>query len=286
MSAPDSKITTTTGGAAATPTETASTVGQSFINELFSGFGKTLELQAQKRDDIQKEARELSKVYRNVQFVMHRVQALANDQKGMAAVAAACDPHFKSLKPVWAAIAKLIADERHEKYHDLWRFVLQQLIFFAAYAQWLTSHTLLSLPDAVTLLAGDGPANFGIDIEDYLHGVVALPRELSRLCMNAVRTGNFTLPPIIHTFVSDLYSGFRLLNLRNDMLRRRFDGIKYDVQKIEEVLFEVQVRKLAPATAVAKAERLYTAQTAQLEKRIATSNASTSTPRDDESNDK
>jgi hypothetical protein len=28
-------------------------------------------------------------------------------------------------------------------------------------------------------------------------------------------------------FVNDLYSGLRLLNLRNDGLRRRFDGVKY-----------------------------------------------------------
>jgi hypothetical protein len=51
--------------------------------------------------------------------------------------------------------------------------------------------------------------------------------------MNCVRFGNYKLPPVINAFVSDLYSGFRLLNLRNDALRRRFDSIKYDVQKIE-----------------------------------------------------
>ena len=51
--------------------------------------------------------------------------------------------------------------------------------------------------------------------------------------MNCVRSGNYHLPPIINAFVSELYSGFRLLNLRNDALRRKFDAIKYDVQKIE-----------------------------------------------------
>lgn len=36
-------------------------------------------------------------------------------------------------------------------------------------------------------------------------------------------------------FVAELNSGFRLLNLKNDGLRKRFDALKYDVKKIEEV---------------------------------------------------
>lgn len=59
------------------------------------------------------------------------------------------------------------------------------------------------------------------------------PCSQSRLCLNSVRDGNFQLPKTISSFVQELYSGFRLLNLRNDNLRRRFDGIKYDVQRIE-----------------------------------------------------
>jgi hypothetical protein len=34
---------------------------------------------------------------------------------------------------------------------------------------------------------------------------------------------------------SALSLSIRLLNLKNDALRRKFDAIKYDVQKIEEV---------------------------------------------------
>jgi hypothetical protein len=51
------------------------------------------------------------------------------------------------------------------------------------------------------------------------------------------------MPLQISAFVSDLYNGFRLLNLKNDNLRKRYDGIKYDMKKIEEVLVCV-VRRL------------------------------------------
>ncbi|KAJ3360014.1 hypothetical protein GGF32_008812 [Allomyces javanicus] len=45
---------------------------------------------------------------------------------------------------------------------------------------------------------------------------------------------DYDRPLRIRAFVQELYSGFQLLNLKNDLLRRRYDGIKYDVKKIEE----------------------------------------------------
>jgi hypothetical protein len=51
-------------------------------------------------------------------------------------------------------------------------------------------------------------------------------------------------------FVEELYAGFRLLNLKNDYLRKRYDSIKYDLKKIEEVVYDITIRKLAPVTVV------------------------------------
>ena len=54
----------------------------------------------------------------------------------------------------------------------------------------------------------------------------------------------FDEPLKISKFVSELYAGFQLLTLKNDGLRKRFDGIKYDLKKIEEVVYDVSIRKL------------------------------------------
>ena len=56
--------------------------------------------------------------------------------------------------------------------------------------------------------------------------------------------GKFDEPLKISKFVSELYSSFQLLNLKNDNLRKRFDAVKYDVKKIEEVVYDVSIRKL------------------------------------------
>ena len=42
-------------------------------------------------------------------------------------------------------------------------------------------------------------------------------------------------------------SGFRLLNLKNDSLRKRFDALKYDLKKVEEVVYDLTIRGLKPA---------------------------------------
>lgn len=59
------------------------------------------------------------------------------------------------------------------------------------------------------------------------------------------------MPGRIQKFVSDLYAGFRLLNLKNDFLRKRYDSIKYDLKKIEEVVYDISIRKLVPAPVAA-----------------------------------
>ena len=48
-------------------------------------------------------------------------------------------------------------------------------------------------------------------------------------------------------FVNELNAGFRLLNLKNDSLRKRFDALKYDVKKIEEVVYDLSIRGLKPS---------------------------------------
>ncbi len=63
---------------------------------------------------------------------------------------------------------------------------------------------------------------------------------------SSVTVGDFARPLAIMHFVNSLHSGLQLLNLKNDSLRKRFDAVKYDVKKIEEVVYDVKVRGLLP----------------------------------------
>ncbi|KAJ8322160.1 hypothetical protein KUTeg_000631 [Tegillarca granosa] len=71
-------------------------------------------------------------------------------------------------------------------------------------------------------------------------------QRLSRLAVNCVTAGDYSRPLTIAKFVGELNGGFRLLNLKNDALRKRFDGLKYDLKKVEEIVYDLTIRGLKP----------------------------------------
>ena len=77
-----------------------------------------------------------------------------------------------------------------------------------------------------------------------LHSISELSDFQSRLSVNAVTSGDYGRPLRIAHFIADLDSGFRLLNLKNDSLRKRYDALKYDLKKAEEVVYDITIRGL------------------------------------------
>lgn len=85
---------------------------------------------------------------------------------------------------------------------------------------------------------------FHITIEEYLLALIDLTQDLSRLATNAVTLGDFQLPLTISAFVKDLFAGFQLLNLKNDIIRKRADGVKYEVKRVEDIVYDLSLRGL------------------------------------------
>ncbi|KAK9323747.1 Translin [Lipomyces orientalis] len=88
---------------------------------------------------------------------------------------------------------------------------------------------------------------FHLSLEEYLQATISLISELSRLAINSVimaENSNYSTPIRINHFVKQLQAGFLVLNLKNDALRSRVDSIKYDVKKVEEVIYDLSLRGL------------------------------------------
>lgn len=68
----------------------------------------------------------------------------------------------------------------------------------------------------------------------------------ARFSVNSVTEGDYSRPVEIHAFLTQLDGGFRLLNLKNDGLRKKFDALKYDMQKVEHVVYDLTIRGLKP----------------------------------------
>lgn len=159
----------------------------------------------------------------------------------------------------------------------LWRWATQQACYLAALFVFYAEDVLLGAERlaALTGLALDPHATARVEPDDFLIGLCSVSQELvcaragrggrspwglaspgltcrvggcqARLVSNSVTVGDLARPVRISRFVADFHAGFRLLSLKNDVLRKRFDALKYDAKKIEGVVYDLSIRNLLPA---------------------------------------
>jgi len=171
--------------------------------------------------------------YNKVNDIIHKAKELLKEQRN-----------------TYVKLAEQAQGETRFKFSSLWKNIAQKDVFVYTFITWLETGKLASLEETQNFVFGS--QGIPVELENYLVGVTFLTPELSRLCVNAVIAADYERPKKIVEFVKDLYNGFQLLNLRNDFLRKRFDGMKYDLKKIEEVNLEVSLRGLGKKTTLSE----------------------------------
>ena len=81
-----------------------------------------------------------------------------------------------------------------------------------------------------------------VDAESYLLGLCDLTGELLRNGINASIKENYAETVRIKDVVSELYGEFMQFEFRNGDLRRKFDSIKYALNKLEDVVLELKLK--------------------------------------------
>lgn len=129
----------------------------------------------------------------------------------------------------------------------LCRQTIQKVSYATCLVYFINQGELLPIQDLWSMLGFDANLNdkqLILNIEDYLLGLLMLTNELSRFAVNCVTLGDVNKPKEILDFVLKIQCGFSLLNFKNDLLRKRFDGLKYDVKKLEQVTYDLKIRGL------------------------------------------
>lgn len=216
------------------------------VTEMFSYIQGFLSADQDIREDIRKVVQVLEQTAREILTVLQSV----HQPTGFKDIPSKCEKArdlFCTVKLHIADIKTKFPPEQYYRFHEHWRFVLQRLVFLAAFVVYLESDALVTREEVAQFLGIEvtREKGFHLDVEDYLAGVLILSSELSRLAVNSVTLGDYNRPLRISNFINELDSGFRLLNLKNDPLRKRYDGLKYDVKKIEEVVYDLSIRGLA-----------------------------------------
>ncbi len=79
----------------------------------------------------------------------------------------------------------------------------------------------------------------GVTAEEYLLGLADFTGELARRAVLAATRRDEAEVQRIHTLLEELYGLFVEFDFRNGELRRKYDSIKYNLRKVEEVRYEL-----------------------------------------------
>lgn len=82
-----------------------------------------------------------------------------------------------------------------------------------------------------------------VNAENYLLGICDLTGELARRAVFSVVNENYSEVKKIKDFVSTIHNEFLNFDLRNSELRKKSDSIKWNMKKIEEVLYDLKIRE-------------------------------------------
>ncbi|XP_057659784.1 translin isoform X1 [Diorhabda carinulata] len=222
-----------------TPTE--------IIKNIFTPFQDHINEEQDTREEMRKIVKEIEKPLREIITILQVI----HHEKDVEKMHAACinaRKTFEEVRQGYDSLNKLIPAGQYYRYNDHWRFATQRLCYLAGLIIFLEKGILIDKETTASILGLSNQSNLHLDLEDYLMGLLNLASELSRYAVNSVTLGDYNRPIQISRFVAQLNAGFRLLNLKNDSLRKRFDGLKYDVKKIEEVVYDLSIRGFASSS--------------------------------------
>ncbi|WFD02640.1 Translin-1 [Malassezia obtusa] len=167
---------------------------------------------------------------------------------------------FGEVRAAIAALAEAVPPQEYYKvrksltqWNETWSWSVRNAAFGACFAYYLGTGKLLSKEQTADVLGMNSVPEdrMMLATDEYLHGLISMVNELPRLAMNAVTAGDFAAPVQIAAFVKQLHAAFQVLNLKNDILRKRFDGLKvrnvltqYDVKRVEEIIYDIRLRNL------------------------------------------
>ncbi|PIN77681.1 hypothetical protein COV16_06580 [Candidatus Woesearchaeota archaeon CG10_big_fil_rev_8_21_14_0_10_34_8] len=82
-----------------------------------------------------------------------------------------------------------------------------------------------------------------VDPEDYLMGLADLTGELSRKAVLNTISKHYHSVHLVRDFVEGIHDFFLTLSLRNGELRRKYDAIKWNLKRIEDVAYDIEMKK-------------------------------------------
>jgi predicted translin family RNA/ssDNA-binding protein len=184
----------------------------------FGEIKRQLEAFDEKRETIIKESRDILKLSKQAIYSVHR------DDLEKA------EAQLKEAEAFKARLEKEIGKEPE----------LRTGGFSGALGEYVEARCLLGFVRKGTILT---MKELGVLPEEYLLGLSDLTGELMRRAVIAATKHRLDEVKRIHEAVEGLYGQFVRFDFRNGDLRRKYDSIKYNLQKVEQMLYDLSLSK-------------------------------------------
>ncbi|MFH2028104.1 MAG: hypothetical protein ABIJ08_03125 [Nanoarchaeota archaeon] len=167
-----------------------------------------------KREELIKKARDVLKISKQLIYSMHR--------KDMQEA----DSLLKQVKKEKSALDKITSANKRLLYEGSYSEACQEYVEALSYHSFIKSKEIPAI------------SSLSVSEEDYLMGISDLTGEVTR---KAVTIANKEPKEVeeIKLFVEEVFGEFLKFNLRNSELRRKSDSIKWNLKKLEELLYDI-----------------------------------------------
>ena len=81
----------------------------------------------------------------------------------------------------------------------------------------------------------------GVSSDYYLLGICDLAGELGRAALNATIDEEYTRAKEFRDFVVQLFDELSQMNVRNGELRKKIDGVRHEVQKLDKLILDIKM---------------------------------------------
>lgn len=171
------------------------------------------------REELIKASRDALALSKKAIYSLHRNETAASHTQLAAA------------KKVIAKLNALIRKDAHLAAVGAYNEALEEYVEAACYFSLLTKKIL---PTAKQL---------GVDMDSYLPGLCDLVGELVRKAINSAIKGDTKTALEIRDFVTQVHQELLLFDFRNIPVRRKFDSIKYGLEKLEDLALQIKMKK-------------------------------------------
>ncbi|HII72664.1 TPA: hypothetical protein HA265_07955 [Candidatus Woesearchaeota archaeon] len=169
------------------------------------------------RDKVIAESREVVKLSKRIIYSLHR-----DDKKDASA-------HLASIQKAMQRLDKAVPADSKLRTQGSFKVAVQEYVeavcfFKLLHTNKIPTHTQLK-----------------VDPEYYLLGLIDLVGELVRRAINSAIKGDYNSSVRLKDLVSELYDQLLLFDFSGGELRKKFDSIKYDLKKLEDLVLNLKL---------------------------------------------